>query len=136
MPESQQRNSTTTSRSVQRVRHEARTRLLTVKRVTHITPRMVRVTLTGDLAGFKSAAADDHVKLFFPAPGSTHPILPNGPAGSHAVAEGSMPIARDYTPRRYDAATNELDIEFVLHNEGPATRWATQVQPGQTLGIG
>ena|SRR5882757_3247772 len=136
MPDSQPHNATANSRSVQRIRHEARMRLLTVKRVTRITPRMVRVTLTGDLAGFKSAAADDHMKLFFPAPGSTQPILPKGPPGSHVVAEGPIPIARDYTPRRYDPVTNELDIEFVLHNDGPATSWATQVQPGQTLGVG
>jgi NADPH-dependent ferric siderophore reductase len=103
---------------VQRIRHEARRRLLTVKRVISITPRMVRVTLTGDLEGFNSPSYDDHIKLFFPALDSTGPNM------------------RDYTPRRYDAVANELDIEFVLHNEGPATSWAAQVQPGQTLSIG
>lgn len=126
----------TNQRSVQRVRHEARMRLLTVKRVSNITPRMVRVTLTGDLQGFTSAAYDDHVKLFFPAPGSVDPILPKGPPGSSEATAGPAPIARDYTPRRYDAAANELDIEFVLHSEGPATSWAAQVQPGQKLGVG
>lgn len=126
----------TTPRNVQRVRHEARMRLLTVKRVTHITPRMVRVTLTGDLQGFTSAAYDDHVKLFFPAIGSVDPILPKGPPGSSEAATGPAPIARDYTPRRYDAVANELDIEFVLHSEGPATTWAAQVQPNQKLGVG
>lgn len=125
-----------TTRSVQRVRHETRMRLLTVKRVNRLTPRMVLVTLTGDLVGFTSAAYDDHVKLFFPAPGSVEPILPKGPPGSHEAAQGPAPIARDYTPRRYDAAANELDIEFVLHSEGPATSWAAQVQVGQQLGVG
>ncbi|MGC3980732.1 MAG: siderophore-interacting protein [Steroidobacteraceae bacterium] len=123
-------------RSVQRVRHETRMRLLTVKQVNKISPRMVRVTLTGDLAGFNSASYDDHVKLFFPAPGTVDPILPKGPPGSPEAAQGPAPIARDYTPRRYDAAANELDIEFVLHSEGPATQWAAQVQPGQQLGVG
>lgn len=128
--------SANTSRSVQRVRHEARMRLLTVKRVNRITPRMVRVTLTGDLQGFTSASYDDHVKLFFPAPGSIDPILPKGPPGSPEAAAGPAPIARDYTPRRYDAAANELDIEFVLHSDGPATSWAAQVQEGHKLGVG
>ncbi len=123
-------------RSVQRVRHDTRMRLLTVKQVSTITPRLVRVTLTGDLQGFTSAAYDDHVKLFFPAPGSIDPILPKGPPGSPEAASGPAPIARDYTPRRYDAAANELDIEFVLHSEGPATSWAAQVKPGHTLGVG
>lgn len=124
------------TRGVQRVRHEARLRLLTVKRVTRLTPRMVCITFTGDLQGFTSAAHDDHVKLFFPAPGSVDPILPKGPPGSPEAASGPAPIARDYTPRRFDADANELDIEFVLHSEGPATTWASQAQPGQQLGIG
>lgn len=84
---------------------------------------MLRVTLGGDLAGFTSLGFDDHVKLFFP----------QAPAG----ADGEPPMAsRDYTPRRYDAVANTLEIEFVLHDAGPATRWATQVQPGQALRIG
>jgi NADPH-dependent ferric siderophore reductase len=126
-----------TTHSVQRIRHEAaRLRLLTVIRVARITPRMVRVTLTGDLQGFASVAHDDHVKLFFPAPGGSEPILPKGPPGSPEAAEGPTPIARDYTPRRFDAAANELDIEFVLHSEGPATTWAEQAKPGDQLGVG
>ncbi len=135
-PRTQSMTSSATARGVQRVRHEGRRRLLTVKRVTRITPHMVRVTLTGDLEGFNSPAYDDHVKLFFPAPGSIEPILPAGPQGSPEAAAGPTPIMRDYTPRRYDAAANELDIEFVLHNDGPATSWASQVQPGHTLGLG
>ena len=42
---------------------------------------------------------------------------------------------RDYTPRRYDAASGELDIDFVLHGDGPAATWAAQAQPGQFLHI-
>lgn len=42
---------------------------------------------------------------------------------------------RDYTPRRYDAAANELDIDFVLHHHGPATDWAHRAEPGHLLGI-
>ena len=83
---------------------------------------MLRVTLGGDLAGFTSLGFDDHVKLFFP----------QGPAS----ADGEPPMAsRDYTPRRYDPAANTLEIEFVLHDAGPATRWAKQVQPGRSLAL-
>ncbi|SMC26081.1 NADPH-dependent ferric siderophore reductase, contains FAD-binding and SIP domains [Andreprevotia lacus DSM 23236] len=122
----------------QRVRHTLKLRLLTVKRVQALSPQLVRVTFTGDdLADFISASFDDHLKVFLPRPGETVPKLPElGPNGPLWVEGEARPIARDYTPRRFDAAANELDIEFVLHGEGPATRWAAQVQVGQQLGIG
>src|SRR6185369_9649473 len=46
------------------------------------------------------------------------------------------PVRRDYTPRRYDAAAGELTIEFALHGDGPAARWAAQAAPGQRATIG
>ena len=47
-----------------------------------------------------------------------------------------MPAMRDYTPRRYDLELGELDIDFVLHGDGPASTWAEQAAPGQFLHIG
>jgi NADPH-dependent ferric siderophore reductase len=109
----------TPARRVQRVRHELRRRRLAVTRVESISPGMRRVTLAGDdLAGFVSASFDDHVKLFFDA------------------ADGAAPEARDYTPRRHDAAAGELDIEFALHGDGPAAAWARRAQPGDELTVG
>jgi NADPH-dependent ferric siderophore reductase len=110
-------------RAPRRVRHETRRRVLDVKRVDKIAAHMIRVTLSGDLEGFTSLGFDDHVKLFFPDTAA--------PAGG----EPQM-LARDYTPRRYDAAGNTLEIEFAIHDAGPATRWAEQVRPGDPLTIG
>ncbi len=112
------------SRTPLRVRHEVRRRLLQVRRVEQLTPRMRRIVLGGDaLDGFASAAADDHVKLFFPPPGDTRPVFPDdGPV-------------RDYTPRRFDPAAGELTLEFVLHGDGPASSWAARAAPGQWLGV-
>ena len=133
----------TEPRGVRRVRHELKMRLLQVRRVEHVTPRLLRVTLAGDdLEGFTSAAFDDHVKVFFPAPGQDKPDLPqlgpNGPTGPGGPDATDTPPAarRDYTPRRYDPATRELDIEFALHGHGPAAEWAAQATAGQYLGIG
>lgn len=129
--------SVTGTRGVQRVRHETRMRMLRVARTERVTPRLLRVTLTGDdLQGFVSAAADDHVKVFFPARPGEAPILPSGPPGTHASADGPRPIARDYTPRRYDSQRNELDLEFSLHGDGPAAQWASHAAVGQQLAIG
>ncbi len=110
-------------RAPRRVRHEARRRTLTIKQVEKIAAHMIRITLTGDLEGFTSLGFDDHVKLFFPD-GTTN-------------AEGAPnALGRDFTPRRYDRAGNTLEIDFAIHDAGPATQWAAQAKPGQTLSIG
>lgn len=121
---------------IERVRHPLRIRLLSVARVRHLTPAMVRVTLAGeDLSGFHSGAHDDHVKLFFPRPGDSLPVLPELADGRVLVDETNRPTARDYTPRRYDAQAGELDIDFALHESGPASDWARMAKPGDRIGV-
>jgi NADPH-dependent ferric siderophore reductase len=110
-------------RAPQRVRHQPRRRTLTIREVDKIAANMVRVTLTGDLEGFTSLGFDDHVKLFFPD-------------GTMNAEGAPTMLGRDFTPRHYDAAANTLAIDFAIHDAGPATRWAAQAQPGQTLDIG
>ena len=118
--------------AIHRVSHEIKRRKLEVLRVTEITPLMRRITLHGpELNGFISLGTDDHVKLLFAQTPEEQATLENFGPG----AEGPRPTMRDYTPRRYDAATGELDIDFVLHGEGPAATWAAQAQPGQLLHI-
>jgi NADPH-dependent ferric siderophore reductase len=121
-----------------RVRHEVKLRMLQVIRANPITPSMIRVTLSGEeLPGFITAAHDDHVKVFFPAAGSDRPVLPTPGRDGPVFPEGAArPVARDYTPRRYDPVANELDIDFVLHGDGPALSWAAHARPGQFLGVG
>ncbi|MCP3705444.1 siderophore-interacting protein [Paraburkholderia sp. CNPSo 3274] len=122
---------------VVRVRHPLKFRLLRVARVTALSPSLVRVTLTGDLSDFVSASFDDHIKVFFPAAGEEKPVLPTlGPDGVVFPEGVERPAARDYTPRRFDTESNELELEFALHEAGPATAWAAQAQPGQYLGVG
>ena len=123
---------------VRRVRHETRRRHLTVREVQHLTPKMIRVTLEGDdLAGFVSMGFDDHVKVFFPPPGSTELVLPTmGPDGPIFAEGAPRPALRDYTPRRYDAAAGVLHLDFAIHDAGPATTWAEHAKRGQPLGVG
>jgi NADPH-dependent ferric siderophore reductase len=110
-------------RSPRRVRHEPRRRTLTIKQVEKIAAHMVRITLAGDLEGFTSLGFDDHVKLFFP--------------DGTINAEGAPNmLGRDFTPRRHDSANNVLEIDFAIHDAGPATRWAAQTKPGDTLSLG
>jgi len=102
---------------VTRVVHELKRRRLTVARVEKLGPGMQRVVLRGkDLAGFSSPAFDDHVKLFIFTAGVTE--------------------MRDFTPRRFDAATGELWIDFFLHEAGPAAAWAASAVTGVSLEVG
>ncbi len=103
--------------AIRRVRHETRRRSLTVASVTALTPRMKRIVLAGDLEGFVSLGADDHIKLFF----------------TDASGAGAM---RDFTPRAFDAAGGTITIDFALHEAGPATSWAAAAVPGARLEIG
>jgi NADPH-dependent ferric siderophore reductase len=59
---------------------------------------------------------DDHVKLLFPG-------------------EFGEAIRRDYTPRFYSPKTQQLTIDFALHDGGPATEWAMAAEVGDTLEI-
>ena len=62
---------------------------------------MTRITLAGPaLEGFTSLGFDDHVKMFFPAPGESRPSLPHiGPEGMELREDQPKPITRDYTLR-------------------------------------
>ena len=119
---------------IHRVSHEIKRRRLEVLRVVDITPRMRRITLGGEqLAGFVSLGSDDHIKLLFAQNAAEQAAL-ESPTFS-VKGEGPQPAMRDYTPRRIDLSRGELDIDFVLHGDGPACTWAEQAKPGQHLHI-
>lgn len=124
------------NQTIHRVMHEIKRRRLEVLRVVNLTPRMRRITLGGaELAGFVSLGTDDHVKLMFPQNAAEQAALETMVLGA-GKDDGPKPAMRDYTPRRYDLDALELDIDFVLHGDGPASTWAEQAQPGQFLHIG
>lgn len=121
------------SDTIHRVNHEIRQRRLQVLRVTDLTPRMRRITLGGaELAGFTSVGTDDHVKVLFGCTPEEQQAIDARNLGRDG---GVRPTMREYTPRRIDLTALELDIDFVLHGDGPASTWAAQAAPGQHLDI-
>lgn len=105
-------------RRIQRVRHELKLRDVDVVKVDAISPGFRSVTFAGDSLGdFASAGFDDHVKFMLDT-------------------DSESPVRRDYTPRRFDAQARELTIEFALHGDGPAARWAAEAEAGQRVTIG
>jgi NADPH-dependent ferric siderophore reductase len=114
-----------------------RFRAVEVVSVNRLSPRLVRVAFGGDaLDGFEITAPTQHVKLLFPAPGEDAPALPeSGPDGLRFPDDRPRPPMRTFTPRRFDAASTTLEVEFVLHGEGPASTWAQRATPGQRIAV-
>lgn len=119
-------------RTPKRHRHAVRLRTLDVARVEKLSRSMIRIVLTGpELEGFVSLGFDDHVKMFFPAPGEIEPSLPViGPNGIEFPEGAPRPLARDYTPRSFNAEKGELAIDFAIHHDGPASNWAKSARAG------
>jgi NADPH-dependent ferric siderophore reductase len=108
---------------------------VSVRRVEKLSPHSVRVTLHGeDLARFETHGVAEHVKVLFPAAGQERPVLPvwtdDGPVYEPGV---ERPVSRTYTPRFWRPAALELDIDFLIHGDGPGSNWAAQVQNGSEV---
>jgi len=102
---------------IEKVRHELKGRVLHVEKTEYVTPGMKRIHLHGeDLADFASLGADDHIKIVVPT-------------------ESGERQMRTYTPRRYSAHERTMLIDFAIHEAGPATRWALDAKPGDTLEV-
>lgn len=120
---------------VERVRHPFAARHMQLISREMVSPGFVRVTLGGaDLSSFRSAGFDDHVKFLLPRPGQERPSLPELVDGRPHF-EGERPLARDYTPVRWDCAKGSMVLEFALHDNGPAAQWAAQAQMGEWVGL-
>ncbi|WP_369132987.1 siderophore-interacting protein [Modestobacter sp. I12A-02662] len=109
--------------------------VLSVSAVRDVTPAVRRVTLTAPAEAV--AAAGPTISLLVPRIGDAAPAWPQiardgrivWPQGSHGVS------LRSYTARRQDPAAGELDVDFVLHGDGPAASWAAAAAPGALLGV-
>ena len=111
-------------------------RPVTVTATRRLTPRLVSITVTGDdLGAYATAAPTSHLKVFFPGPDGSLELPTPGPDGPVWPQDGPRPTVRTYTPRCYDADTNSLAIEFVLHGTGPAAHWAAHAEVGDRLAV-
>ncbi|WP_129837644.1 siderophore-interacting protein [Streptomyces sp. RFCAC02] len=108
-------------------------RTLTLLNRTEITPCMLRLTLGGPgLDGFHSYQADDHIRIVFPDPDGTLRVpVPND--RQMLDWPRPFPITRQYTVRRWDPDTRELDLDFVLHDGGVASEWARRAAIGEDV---
>lgn len=112
--------------------------VLQVESTTRISPRMLRVRLSGP--GFaelnRNRHTDAYVKLLIADPATG--LEP--PYDLEALREerpADLPVRRTYTVRRWDNAQQALELDFVLHAEGGdagiAAAWAAQAEPGDRI---
>ena len=50
-----------------------------------------------------------------------------------AIPNGDDTIKRRYTIRRHDASEQTLDVDAVLHGDGPGARWMAAAAPGDRI---
>jgi NADPH-dependent ferric siderophore reductase len=94
----------------------ASTHLLSVADVVDIGPRMRRITITGDaLAAFVALPGQDVV---------VH--VSDGHGGG---------VSRRYTIRNLDNAARCLDLDVVMHGDGPGAAWASSVATGDGVEV-
>lgn len=112
-----------------------------VKERIQVTPRYVRITLSGpavDKLYFLSP--DDDVRVLIPLdldaiPGEIR--VQFQPEYKIDYPEDAPPYEiKAYTIRRYDPDNQEIDLDVAIHNQGHGMVWAKNAQPGQTVLVG
>lgn len=112
-------------------------RVMRVGRVTDLTPRMRRLTLTGENLARFDTFENLHVKLYIP-PRGVEPQWPSiASNGRMGWPHGDKKLAdRRYTIRHIDVAAGTMDIDFVMHGDaGPGTAFALHARPGDPVGL-
>jgi NADPH-dependent ferric siderophore reductase len=95
-------------------------RELKVISIHDVSPHYRRITMGGEqLSGFATDETGGYIKLFFHDPRFQTPLL------------------RTYTIRNTRIDQLEIDVDFVLHEDGgPASLWAEQAQVGASIKVG
>ncbi|ALJ18951.1 siderophore-interacting protein [Microbacterium sp. No. 7] len=125
--------------------HPMSLREVEVTRIEDITPGLRRVVLGGDELGaftssnglpqpaFRSDGFDDAIRLVFPYPGRTDPVLPTQEPGHVDWPKSPRALSKVYTVREWDQRSGELTVDFVKHGTGVATTWAYRASTGDRV---
>lgn len=123
--------------AVERTPYPLKTRLLTVLRVEELSSDMRRIILGGeDLEAtlpHGQFSPADHVRLVLPNADTGEVTMPTIDESGLNRPDGVE--LREYTIRWVNAEKPELAIDFLLHEHGPAGRWAIAAKPGDLLGV-
>lgn len=105
--------------------------LLRVVDAWHLTPNMIRVTLSGDaIRNMQPGCEGANCKILLPRVGQSEVAF------KAQLVEGPRPIVRTYTVRHMRVEDREMDIDFVDHGDaGPASAWARSAEKGSICGF-
>jgi NADPH-dependent ferric siderophore reductase len=117
-------------------REPPRFRLVEVRRVEQLTPRLTRVTVGGpELDGLVVEQPAASVRLLLPPAGRRELVMPAWNGNEFLLPDGTRATIRTFTPRRVDPAALELDLEIVVHGEGVASSWAQTAEAGNEAAV-
>jgi NADPH-dependent ferric siderophore reductase len=107
-----------------------------LRRVERVSPRLVRVTLSGaELGGFTVGQPAASVRVLLPSSGGGELIVPSWNGNEFLLPDGRRPTIRTFTPWRADPEALELDVGIVVHGGGVASDWAVSARPGRPAAI-
>ena len=101
-----------------------------------LSSQLMRLTFEGrDLDIFASTGL--HIRFFMQSDPRRTPVWPiMRSSGAIAMPRGPDALhTRVYTIRNVRPEKNEVDIDFVIHATGVATKWAMSAQPGALAGM-
>ena len=111
-----------------------------VTRVKDVAPRVRRLTISGPaLADYTLLGADEYLGLVMAPAGRTLKL----PAGTKldirreiaSMPDAVRPAVRWYTVREHRPEQHEIDLDIVIHEEGPGGAFLARVQPGEAVGV-
>lgn len=109
-----------------------------------ISPSFVRVTLAGPAAArLTRRGADQWARVFIPTDDGTAlsripaRLTPRSYLSYVGLDRAARPLMRSYTiaPRDDRVHGTAVDVDFLVHSDGAAARWAQQSRPGQSVGL-
>ncbi len=111
--------------------------LLTVLKVEKISPSFIRVQFSSNKPfDVDSAWVCPHVKLLFPEPITGEILFPKLDEDNKIVVSDKVrQLARSYSVREFDSVTNQLFIDFAIHENGLATVWSRHAKVGDQIGL-
>ena len=117
-------------------REPPRVRRLWVVRKHQLRSRMIRVTFGGDdLSGLEINEPAASVRLLIPTAGDPSLEIPRWNGNEFLRADGTRPLIRTFTPRRFDPSALELDLDLVIHDGGAVSQWAIEAAHGAPAAV-